>query len=262
MPVIHPHGLFNGQRLGACSDRAQDRWHRYFSATNSYGRIEFDAEAIRQNCFRYYKHGPTVEEILEDFKEYVANYLAIPYRANGHLWFQFVTEKRFLPEYKPQSDRSSPEPSEAILAAFDKGYAEWKQEREKQSSNDSPEVFQMFSQYSENVQQTSAEHFPLERGRERGRGRERERGRRRGSGIGIGDGDGVGISLSTGVDKTEKNSLSPKQKSSSSSSVPSLPKTKKQKQQQPQDVLAQVRRGLQIARALATPPRKASRHAN
>jgi hypothetical protein len=287
MPMLSPSGLFQGQRLGACSDRVQDRWHRYYCAADSFGRIEGDFDAVRHRCFMLYKQPPPVDEIVADFKELVANFLLIPYHAAGRLWFQFATDPRFLPPYKTVADKQKPEPSEATLTAFEEGYAKWRKDRE-QSFEKSADLLALFSDYSQNIPTTVSDNSAeiprrvsedfaevssskkLEKEKE-----EEDEDRGIGVGIGVGDDDDTRVrarrnkssssatnmmsEAGAAADGIPASTISFLKSLKPSSSSGLLPKTKKQKQPQPQKHdLARAKRAMQIAPAVSTPPRKAA----
>jgi hypothetical protein len=145
MPVIDPTGLFQGQRLAACSDLAQLYWPRLYSAANGYGRLELHLPSIISRCFRTFHQPPTEGQLWAIFEEYVANYLAMPYRADGHFWLLFMTEDKYLKNYKTHEDEQSPAPSKASVDKFKKQYTEWKSNRpESQSPNGFTNLSEIF----------------------------------------------------------------------------------------------------------------------
>jgi hypothetical protein len=171
MPVIDPKGLFEGQRLAACSDRAQSFWPRLYCAANGYARLELHPPTIIGRCFHYYKVVPTEEEILAVIRELVDNFLVIPYQAEGQWWLQFATEEKFLRRRKTAEDERSPAPPAESLKAFESGYAQWKDKQATRNHGDT-NISKMFPKYFRNVSAT----FPP------------------GVGVGVGNGAGSGKS--------------------------------------------------------------------
>jgi hypothetical protein len=171
MPVINPHGLFEGQRLAACSDVAQLYWPRLFCAANGYARLELHYPTIAGRCFHGFRQVPTEDQVFAVVKEYADNFLVVPYHADGQLWVQFATEDKFLRRRKTADDERSPAPPPASLDTFKAGYAAWKAKRQSTSSSGGNGTFsKLFPTY---FQKASDEFSP-------------------GVGVGVGVGDGVG----------------------------------------------------------------------
>jgi hypothetical protein len=167
MPVIDPYGLFQGQRLAACSDMAQLYWPRLYCAANNCARLELHLSSIISQCFRSFNNPPTESAIWSIFDEYAHNYLALVYRADGRLWVQFMTEEKYLKRHKSQDDQRSPAPPQRDLDEYKNRYREWKK-RQAQA-----EPVQSFENLSE-IFQNSFPNFSTEVCQ------------------GIGDGDGIG----------------------------------------------------------------------
>jgi len=129
MAVIDPNGLFEGQRLRACSDIAQNYYPRLYCAANGYARLELDVQAIIRLYFRFYTHIPTVDDIVAVFEEYVTNYLAFIYQSEGRVFVQFATKAKFLPRRKTREDNRIPPPPPEAVEAFNQGYIRWKAEQ-------------------------------------------------------------------------------------------------------------------------------------
>jgi hypothetical protein len=183
VPVINPHGLFEGQRLAACTDRAQLFWPRLYCAANGYGRLEFHYPTIAGRCFHNFREVPSEQQISNVVEEYVANFLAIPYKADGQLWLQFVTEDKYLRRHKSADDEQSPAPPPDSREAFAAGYSAWKEARQATSKDDDGRFSEKFPNYFRNV---SAE-FP------------HGIGIGGGIGVGTGSGDGNGSGVGSGV---------------------------------------------------------------
>lgn len=126
MPVIDPQGLFEGERLSACSDRAKFFWPYIYCASNGFARLEINLRQLRQKCFACFVTAPTEAEILSALKEYADNYLLTVYEHQGRQWAQFDTHPKYLPKHKSKKDLASPTPPDESLTSFAEGYIEWK----------------------------------------------------------------------------------------------------------------------------------------
>jgi hypothetical protein len=185
VPVINPHGLFEGQRLAACTDRAQLYWPRLYCAANGYARLELHYPTIAARCFHGFAEVPTEQQVLDVVEEYVRHFLAIPYKADGQLWLQFVTEDKYLRRHKTADDEQSPEPPPDSREAFAAGYSAWKEARQSSSKDEDGRFSEKFPNYFRKV----AAEFPHGIGIGEGGG----------GGTGSGDGDGVGDGVGSGV---------------------------------------------------------------
>src|SRR6185295_5966021 len=111
MAFIHPDGLFNGERLRACSDTARLYWPYLFLASNGFGRLEIDCERISREVFIDFQNPPNSSELLEIFGEYFKNRLLYLYETpDGHVWGQWDCKPGSLRTYKTAKDKRSPEP--------------------------------------------------------------------------------------------------------------------------------------------------------
>jgi hypothetical protein len=126
MPVIDPEGLFDGERLAACSDKAKIFWPYIYCSTNGYARIELNPRQIRQRCFASFTDTPSEQDIMSVLQEYAENYLLLVYEHEGREWGQFDTDAKYLPRHKSKKDDASPSPTEDEKTAFQEGYVEWK----------------------------------------------------------------------------------------------------------------------------------------
>ena len=162
MPVIDPTGLFEGDRLSACSDQARLMWPYLFCISNGYARLEVSLRHIRQKCFSSFQAPPSEQAIAEILREYADNFLILPYESEGRQWVQFDTSQKYLPKHKSKKDQDSPGPTVEELESFNSGYVEWRKKR--------AETFRTFPKTSA---QCPEEH--------------------RGIGIGIGSGIEVGV---------------------------------------------------------------------
>ena len=177
MPVIDPQGLFDGERLAACSDQAKFCWPYIYCASNGYARLEVNLKAIRQKCFSSFEYAPDDSDLTSVLKEYAENYLLILYEFQGRQWVQFDTSAKYLPRHKSKKDEASPLPPPESVKSFTKGYIEWKRTKSPCLQH-SRKLYESCGTFPQNV---------------------------RGIGIGIGVGDGVGV----GVDEPQNQPISP-----------------------------------------------------
>jgi len=111
---IDPKGLFEGKRLRACSDEAQDRWPRIFYCSNGYGRLELDYQVIVRKAFMGYQEPPSEAEFWSWIRDYYENHLCVVYAHESALWLAWDTPKKNLPQYKTAADKASPAPPTKI----------------------------------------------------------------------------------------------------------------------------------------------------
>jgi hypothetical protein len=124
--IIDPVGLFNGERIAACSDRAQLLFPRLLAAANGYARLELNYATIIANWFRTFAEPPTEDDLWSVFEEYASNFLAVLYEARGAWWAEFNTSEKFLPRYKTKRDEESPAPPHEAREKHNAGYLQWK----------------------------------------------------------------------------------------------------------------------------------------
>lgn len=178
MPVIDPQGLFDGDRLAACSDKAKVYWPFLYCASNGYARLEINTTQIRKKCFSGFLSPPQDLDIIEVLKEYANNFLVLVYEHEGKQWLQFDTSAKYLPKHKSKKDNESPAPNADELKEFTEGYINWKSAK---SLN-----LQLFQKISENF------------------GKIRKNVRGTGIGIGVGIGEGIGTGVGFGKPETEE----------------------------------------------------------
>lgn len=144
MAIIDPDGLFEGERLAACSDIAQLYWQRLFLAANSCARMELSYPTILGKVFKTFKSPPSQGELWAIFEELERNFLAILYESEGTWWCQFVTSEKHLPQYKKARDKASPAPPPEMVEKHAAGYKDWKKGNslKNQSFRKSSENFQ------------------------------------------------------------------------------------------------------------------------
>lgn len=167
--LIDPNGLFNGDRICACSYEAQLHFPRLLAASNGYGRIELSYSKLMEKAYGRTKGQPTKEVLKRMFHEFHANFLLFVYQApDGTVWGQWDIPSRYLPDYKTSIDKKSPAPVWAEFTAFRAAYREMIRAKNL-DSNDSliPKDLPNLPKSSEDL-----ETF--------------------GSGIGVGNGVGVG----------------------------------------------------------------------
>jgi hypothetical protein len=68
MAIINADGLFGGDRLAMCSDKARLYWPYFFLASNGYGRLELNYPKIMNRAFHRFKKPPTEDEAFEYLK--------------------------------------------------------------------------------------------------------------------------------------------------------------------------------------------------
>lgn len=145
MAIIDPDGLFHGERLAACSDRAKLMWPWLFTAANGYARLELSHRAIVAEVFRNFSEPPTENELWDVMEEFANNFLVILYESHGVWWAQFDTSQKWLPKYKTKRDEESPAPPLEATERHRAGYLEWR--RAKSLPN---QRFRKFSEGFEN----------------------------------------------------------------------------------------------------------------
>jgi len=221
MAVIDPDGLFEGERICACSDEAQNWFARLFCAANNYGRMPLDVPALIQRCFASYRVKPTHDQVMDVIHEYVENCLILPYRADGHVWVQFAAKEKWLRGYKTTADERSPAPSAEDWNGFEKRYAAWKERRKNIVVEDYPELFpkdfektlEKVERVSENLSENPPENSQNISGKfSHGIGRGIGRGRGRGSGRGAGGTNSAGADAPSAADAAALSSRTPPNK--------------------------------------------------
>lgn len=115
---IDPEGMYNGERLAACSDHAKLLWPHIFVMQNGYGRFELNLRRIQTRCFAHFSKRPSEKEIESALREYAVKFLLLIYEADGQLWGQWDTPAKYLPRHKTSADKRSPEPSATDIQEF------------------------------------------------------------------------------------------------------------------------------------------------
>jgi hypothetical protein len=125
--VIETAGLFDGERMRACSNRARWCWPFFYGIANSFGRFEIDPSKIIARAFWSFREDdawpkPDEKAVLEMLNEYTLNNLLFIYRASGGLWGQWDTQEKYLPHYKTARDRLTPAPDRKEFEEWKKAY--------------------------------------------------------------------------------------------------------------------------------------------
>lgn len=126
MPVIDPQGLFDGERLAACSDKAKLFWPFIYCASNGFARLEINPKYIQKKCFASFTETPTEDDIIKAIEEYAQNFLLVVYEHEGRQWVQFDTSSKYLPRHKSKKDDESPIPPPETIKLHADGYIGWK----------------------------------------------------------------------------------------------------------------------------------------
>jgi hypothetical protein len=167
VPVIDPQGLFDGERLAACSDKAKLFWPFIYCASNGFARLEINPRHIQKKCFASFTETPTEDDIIKAIEEYAQNFLLVVYEHEGRQWVQFDTSSKYLPRHKSKKDDESPVPPPESLKMHSEGYIGWKKAKSLclQHSRKLSETFETLRKISHGI----------------------------GGGIGVGIGTGVGV---------------------------------------------------------------------
>lgn len=126
MKLIDETGLFHGDRLRRCSNKAQLHWPRLFMIADGFGRLEINYALILGRAYPTFNPLPSEPDIESLIREYVENYLLFPYWDGGELWGQWDTRPEFLPRYKTAFDRRSPIPPEPAFTEWKNTYRQQK----------------------------------------------------------------------------------------------------------------------------------------
>ena len=122
MAIIDPDGLFNGDRLAACSIPAQLHWTRLFLASDGFGRLEINYARIVGTAYPRFNPLPSETEIQSYIQEYSNNHLLFLFKADSRIWGQWDTKSEFLKRYKTAADRRSPAPPEPEFTNWKRSY--------------------------------------------------------------------------------------------------------------------------------------------
>jgi hypothetical protein len=123
MAIIDAKGLFLGERINGCSDEAQLHWHRFFTASNTYGRLELNYQKIITVAYGGFRQKPTEDQVMGWLQEYAENFLLFIYPVgDGSFWGQWLTPDEYLRDYHTAEDNRSPVPPEKQLEAYRRRY--------------------------------------------------------------------------------------------------------------------------------------------
>jgi hypothetical protein len=172
MAIIRAKGLYEGERLAACSDEAQKHWPRLYLLGNGYSRFEVNYERIIAIVYASFHVKPTAEDVRGWLHEYAENFLLFIYEdaATGAMWAQWITAQENLATYRTAEDKRSPAPGEREIDAYRQAYIERKRSKYRKARD----IFKPL--------ETVENHFAKSRTPSVGVG----------EGDGDGDGDGVG----------------------------------------------------------------------
>ena len=128
MAIIRRNGLYEGERLAACSDEAQLHWPRLYLLGNGHSRFEVNYERIIAIVYASFHLKPTPEEVRGWLHEYAENFLLFIYEdaATGAIWAQWITAQENLATYRTAEDKRSPAPDEREIDAYRQAYIEKK----------------------------------------------------------------------------------------------------------------------------------------
>lgn len=167
MAIINPEGLFGGDRLAKCSDKARLYWPFFFLASNGFGRLEISYRKLLTKAFSSFQSPPSEQEVLELLREYQKNYLLFLYACDGILWGQWDTDSKNLPRHHTAQDKQSPAPPSAEYETWKSAYLE-----SKKSQVVDLQAFQNISEIPHTFSKTFRENV-------------------RGVGVGVGEGEGI-----------------------------------------------------------------------
>jgi hypothetical protein len=128
MAIIKVKGLYEGERLRACSDAAQLHWPRLYLLGNGHSRFEVNYERIIAIVYASFHIEPTAEDVRGWLREYADNFLLFLYEdvATGAMWAQWITAQENLATYRTAEDKRSPAPDEREIDAYRQAYIEQK----------------------------------------------------------------------------------------------------------------------------------------
>ncbi|MBB5330592.1 hypothetical protein [Tunturiibacter gelidoferens] len=166
MAIIRAKGLYEGERLRACTDAAQLHWPRLYLLGNGHSRFERDYERIIAVVYASFHTKPTAEDVRGWLGEYADNFLLFLYEdaATGAMWAQWITAQENLANYRTAEDKRSPAPDEREIDAYRRAYIDRKRFNSRKTK-DILKPLEIIANHFPNPQITS---------------------------VGVGDGDGVG----------------------------------------------------------------------
>ena len=145
MAFLSADGLFNGDRLRACSNSAQLHFPRLFLSSNGFGRFEVNYARIAGAAYGSFNPPPSEKDLETILQEYCVSYLLFVYEADGGvLWGQWDTKNEWMPRYKTGKDRKSPCPPEPAFSL-------WKIEYTTEKKG-FPKISENFRNFARNLQ--------------------------------------------------------------------------------------------------------------
>jgi hypothetical protein len=135
MAIIRAKGLYQGERLAACSDLAQLQWPRLYLYGNGFSRFEINVSLIIATVYASLRVKPTEEDIFRWLGEYQDNFLLFIYGdpATGAPWAQWLTAKENLATYRTAEDNRSPAPDEDAIEEYRQAYRDFKRAKFQKS---------------------------------------------------------------------------------------------------------------------------------
>lgn len=124
MAIIRAKGLYEGERLAACSDTAQLHWPRLYLLGNGHSRFELHYARIIAVVYASFHTKPTEDEVRGWLREYADNFLLFLYEdpATGAMWGQWITAQENLATYRTAEDKRSPAPNDKEIDAYRQAY--------------------------------------------------------------------------------------------------------------------------------------------
>lgn len=116
--TIDARGLFEGNKLRRCSDKARLLWVHLFLASNEFARLEIDLPLLSSRCFFGFKDPPTPSDLIPIIREYRDVGLLFLYPHAGSLWGQWICPSQCTKRHKSAADKRSPEPQKDALNSY------------------------------------------------------------------------------------------------------------------------------------------------
>lgn len=135
MALIDPEGLFNGDKFEDVSDEARLHWPFFWCASNTLARLELNYHKVIGRAYRRFKTPPTEEQFWAYVKEYFDAYLLFVYEADGSIWGEWNTSKKYLPRHTLTADKRTPAPDTSAFNTWKEEYIEKKRSRSTASSS-------------------------------------------------------------------------------------------------------------------------------
>lgn len=132
---IEADGLFNGDRINACSDEAKLHWPRLWLASNGYARLELNYSKVMAVAYSSFRERPSEKKFRGWIEEYAQHFLLFRYETAGGPWGAWCTEERHLPDYRTAEDRRSPAPPAKEFRDFQARYLKAKQKWQARDIN-------------------------------------------------------------------------------------------------------------------------------